>query len=104
MKIVDHLNVFNTLICQLNSMDVKLDDKDKEVTLLCSLPKAWDHLVTPIRFSTTKTLEFDTVVGALLSKESTLEALVARGRSKERGEDSSRTSKAKSKRKQGKGR
>ena len=37
IKIVDHLNVFNTLICQLGSMDVKLKDEDKIVTLLCSL-------------------------------------------------------------------
>jgi hypothetical protein len=52
-KITDHLNVFNTLICQLNSMDVKPDDEDKVVTLLCSLPESWDHLVTSISFSTT---------------------------------------------------
>jgi hypothetical protein len=37
MKIINHLNVFNTFICQLNNMDVKHDDEDKEVTLLCSL-------------------------------------------------------------------
>jgi hypothetical protein len=48
MKIADHLNVFNTLICLLNSMDVKLDDEDKEVTLLCSLSESWDHFVTSI--------------------------------------------------------
>jgi hypothetical protein len=46
-KIVDHLNVFNTLICQLSSMEVKYEDEDKEVTLLCSLPESWDHLKKP---------------------------------------------------------
>jgi hypothetical protein len=35
-KIVDHLNVFNTFICQLYSMEVKYEDEDKLVTLLCS--------------------------------------------------------------------
>jgi hypothetical protein len=69
MKIAYHLNVFSTLICQLNSMDVKLDDEDKAATLLCSLPKLWDHFVTSISFSTTETLEFDIVVGVLLSEE-----------------------------------
>jgi hypothetical protein len=60
------------------------------VTLLCSFHESWDHLVTSISFSTTNTLEFDYVVGDLLSKEvrkkssietSTLEALVVRGES-----------------------
>jgi hypothetical protein len=97
-KIVDHLNVFNTLICQLNSMDVKYEDEDKAVMLLCSLPESWDHLVTSMWFSTTDTIDYDIVVGALLSEEmrrkssletSTSEAMVTRGRSKERGEDSS---------------
>jgi len=89
-----YLNVFNTLIFYLNSMDVKLDDKDKEITLLCSFPESWDHLVISINFSTTETLEFDYVVRDLLCEEvcrkssletSTLEALVARGWSTERG-------------------
>jgi hypothetical protein len=42
-KIVDHLNVFNTLICQLTSMDVKIDEEDKTVMLICSLLESWDH-------------------------------------------------------------
>jgi hypothetical protein len=37
--IVDHLNTFNTLIVQLTSMEVKLEDEDKAITLLCSLPR-----------------------------------------------------------------
>jgi hypothetical protein len=69
MKFIDHLNVFNTFICQLNNMDVKPDDEDKTVTFLCSFPEYSDHLVTFIIFSTTKNLEFDIVHGALLSKE-----------------------------------
>jgi hypothetical protein len=68
-KIVDHLNVFNTLICQLSSMDVTYEDEDKEVTLLCSLPESWDHLVTTMWFSSTYAIDYDTVVGALLSEE-----------------------------------
>jgi hypothetical protein len=39
-KIVDHLNVFNTLICQLTSMEVRFEDEDKVVTLPCSLPES----------------------------------------------------------------
>jgi len=42
IKIVDHFNVFNTLICQLTGMDVKIDEEDKGVTLLCLLSESWD--------------------------------------------------------------
>jgi hypothetical protein len=48
MKVIDHLSTFNTLIVQLASMEVKLEDEDKEVTLLCLFPESWDHLVTSI--------------------------------------------------------
>jgi hypothetical protein len=94
MKIVDHLNTFNTLLVQLNSMGVKFESEDKAITLLCSLLASWDHFVTSISFSSTETIEFDDIVGALLSEEtrkksnletSTSEALVVKGRPKERG-------------------
>jgi len=69
-KIEDHLfNVFNTLTCQLDSMDVKLEDEDKAITVLFSFPEYLDHFVTCIKFSTTETLDFNTIVGALLFKE-----------------------------------
>ena len=68
-KIADHLNVFNTLICQLSSMDVKIDDENKVVNLLCTLPESWGQVISSISLSTTDTLEFDNVVGALLSEE-----------------------------------
>ena len=68
-KIADHLNVFNTLIFQLLDMEVKFQEEDKDITLLCSLPEPWDHFVTSISLSTTESLEFDSVVGALLSEE-----------------------------------
>ena len=100
-KLADHLNIFNTLICQLSSMDVKIDDEDKAVDLLCTLPESWGQVVSSISLSTTDTLEFDNVVGALLSEElrkktnletSSPEALVVRGQSKEKGEKSRGTS------------
>ena len=69
-------------------MEVKLEDEDKAVTLLCLLSESWDHLVTSIRFSSTIVLNYDIVVGALLVEEmkrkssqetSTFEAMVVRG-------------------------
>ena len=91
--ITDHLNTFNTLLVQLESIEVKFESEDKFVTLLCSLPNSWDHFVTSISLSSSETLEFDDVVGALLSEEtrkrsnsetSTSEAMMVRGCSKER--------------------
>ena len=67
--ITDHLNTFNTLLVQLESIEVKFESEDKAVTLLCSLPESWDHFVTSISLSSSETLEFDDVVGALLSEE-----------------------------------
>ena len=75
-------------------MGVKFDSEDKAITLLCCFPTSWDHFVTSISFSSTESIEFDVIVGALLSKEtrkksnletSTSEAMVVKGRSKERG-------------------
>lgn len=93
-KIVDHLYIFNTLMCQLTSMDVKIEDEDKEVMLLCPFLKYWDHLVTSISFSKIYNLDFGYVLGALLSKDmlrkpsietSRPKAMVARGWSIEKG-------------------
>ena len=68
-KAVEHLNIFNTLICQLLDMEVKIQEEDKAITLLCSLPESCDHFVTSINLSTTNSLKFESVVGALLSEE-----------------------------------
>jgi hypothetical protein len=108
-KIVDHLNTFNTLIVQLTTMEIKFEDEDKAITLLCLLPESWDNLVTPISFSSTDFLDYDSVVGALLAKEmkrkssketSTSEVMLIRGRIKENNER--RFSRSKSRHRKGK--
>jgi hypothetical protein len=105
-KIIDHLNIFNTLIVQLTSMEVKFEDEDKAITLLCSLLKSWNNLVTSISFSSTEVLDYDSVVGALLVEEmrrktsketSTSKAMLVRGQTKEQNERSSSQSKSRHK-------
>ena len=51
---------------QLESIEVKFESEDKAVTLLCSLLESWDNFVTSMSLSSSETLEFDDVVGALL--------------------------------------
>ena len=102
-KVVDHLNTFNTLIVQLTSMEVKFEDEDKPITLLCSLPKSWDNIVTSISFNSTYVLDYDSVEGALLAEEmrrkisketSTSEVMLVRGQTKEKNERISSLSKS----------
>jgi hypothetical protein len=90
-------------------MEVKFEDEDKAITLLCLLPESWDNLVTSIIFSSTKVLDYYSIVGALLAGEmrrkssketSTSEATLIRGRTKEKNERSS--SRSKSRHKKGK--
>jgi hypothetical protein len=73
-------------------VEVKFEDEDKAITLLCLLPEFWDNLVTSISFGSADFLDYDCVVGVLLAKEmrrkssqetSTSEAMLVKGRTKE---------------------
>jgi hypothetical protein len=37
----DHLNAFNTILGQLSSMDIKITEEEKCISLLCSFPDSW---------------------------------------------------------------
>ena len=47
-SVTEHLNAFNTVISQLLSVDIKISDEDKCISLLCSPLDSWDSLVTAI--------------------------------------------------------
>jgi cell division cycle protein 20 (cofactor of APC complex) len=42
----EHLNDFNKMIADLKNLDVEIDDEDKALLLLNSLPDTYEHLVT----------------------------------------------------------
>lgn len=99
--VADHLNAFNMLIAQLTYVGVKIDEEDRCMLLLCSFLDSWDHLVMAIG-STTSTFKMEDVVASLLSEEMRRkssemekEALVVRGRLKEKGKKKDKKSKSK---------
>ena len=65
---IEHLNAFNAMVSQLLSIDIKISDEDKCISLLCSLPDSWDSLVIAIGSNATA-LQFDEIVLALLTEE-----------------------------------
>ena len=67
-SVTEHLNAFNTVVSQLASVDIKILDEDKCISLLCSLPDSWDSLVIAIGSNATA-LQFDEIVSALLTEE-----------------------------------
>ena len=98
-----HLNVFNTLVSQLIYVDIKMEEEDKCITLLCYLPHSWDNLVVAIGSTTQPTLKFEDVVASLLSEETrrksmenhSVDALSVRlGHRKERGKSTGGRSKS----------
>ena len=105
-SVTKHLNAFNTIISQLLSVDIKITEEEKCISLMCSLTYSWDNLVMDIGSNNT-TLKINDVVATLLSEEmrrktmdgSTPEALSLRGRSvnRKKGKPSSERSKSRGK-------
>jgi cell division cycle protein 20 (cofactor of APC complex) len=85
----EHLNDFNKMIADLKNLDVEIDDEDKALLLLNSLPDTYEHLVTILLYGKGK-IKFIDVSNALVNNEyrkdrivhseSTSEALTVRGR------------------------
>src|SRR5438045_5601906 len=46
--ILQHLNLFNKIVSDLLALEVKLEEEDKALLLLGSLPPSYDHVVTTI--------------------------------------------------------
>ena len=44
-----------------------MEEEDKCITLLCSLPDSWDNIIVVIGSSTKSTLKFVDIVASLLS-------------------------------------
>ncbi|VFQ78488.1 unnamed protein product [Cuscuta campestris] len=93
-----HLDEFNKITTELESIDVKIEEEDKALLLLASLPSSFDNIVTTFLFGK-ETLKFDEVAAALLMNETRRggnrvsndgQALVAKGAGRERGRSKER--------------
>ena len=65
---LEHLNLFNKVISELLAVDVKIDEEDKALILLSSLPVSYDHIVTTMLYGK-ETLILEEITSTLLSNE-----------------------------------
>ncbi|XXG39183.1 hypothetical protein AAC387_Pa01g0207 [Persea americana] len=67
----EHLNQFNTLTGQLESIGINSDDEARALLVLSSLPDSWEGLVIAVSNSLgTEKLKHENVVSTILSEES----------------------------------
>lgn len=71
-KISDHLSVLNNIVSELEAIGVEVEDEDKALRLILSLPSSYEHM-KPILMYGKETLKFADVSGKLLSEEKRLE-------------------------------
>ena len=65
----DHINEFNTIVSQLNYVDINFEDEIKALILISSLPESWDTIVAAIGSSRGyEKLKFDEIRDVVLSK------------------------------------
>ncbi|KAL0373808.1 UNVERIFIED_CONTAM: Retrovirus-related Pol polyprotein from transposon TNT 1-94 [Sesamum radiatum] len=64
--LAQHVNVFNQIITDLARLDVSIEDEDKAMILLCSLPFSYEHLVTTLTYGK-ETIKVDEITAALLA-------------------------------------
>jgi hypothetical protein len=56
-----HLNEFNSIIVDLESLNVKIDDEDKTILLVVSLPPSFKHFKEIMLYGNHTSLSFENV-------------------------------------------
>ena len=61
-SVVGHINEFNMIVSQLNSVKINFEDEIKTLILMSSLPESWDTVVAAISsFQESEKLKFDKI-------------------------------------------
>jgi hypothetical protein len=68
-SIQSHLNELSSICVDLESLDVKIDDEDKAILLVVSLPASFKHFKEIMLYGNRTTLTIENVKSNLLSKE-----------------------------------
>ena len=63
---MEHMNASNQVVTDLARLRVKIDDEDRAILLLCSLPPSYEHLITTLTYGK-ETVELEDITAALLS-------------------------------------
>ena len=100
-----HLNKFNSILIDLESLDVKIENEDKAILLVVLLPPSYKHFKEIMLYSNSNTISFEDVKSNLLSKEKfdldihadSAEGLAVRGKTTEKGNDNKSKNRSKSK-------
>lgn len=87
-----HVNDFNSIVVDLESFDVKIEDEDKAILLVVSLPPSYKHFKEIMLYNNFDIISFEDVKSNLLSKEKfdldihidSVEGLVVRGKTAEK--------------------
>ena len=66
IKISDHLSVLNNIVSELEAIEVKVEDEDKTLRLVLSLPSSYEHMKRILIYGK-ETLRFIDVTSKLLS-------------------------------------
>ena len=45
-NMVQHINFFNPIVSDMQIIEIRIEDEDKAIILLCSLPFSYERLVT----------------------------------------------------------
>ncbi|PON89231.1 hypothetical protein TorRG33x02_150940 [Trema orientale] len=67
-KISDHLSVLNSIVSELEVIGVKIEDEDKALRFIWSLPPSYEHM-KPILVYGKETVVFSEIISKLLSEE-----------------------------------
>ncbi|RZC76938.1 hypothetical protein C5167_001142 [Papaver somniferum] len=72
-SIANHLSVLNSIVSELEALEVTVNDEDKALRLILSLPPSYKHMVTYLKHGK-DALSLSEVTNALLSEENEMKS------------------------------